>query len=226
VPVGDDRRPVSFRAEMPSDHGRHDPRRLVIVTGVFLVVALVKPWPAVVRPPVIEPTPRPAVADELSPPAPATPPPSAVSLLCLEPRAWRVASVEMTLGLRVRSWGLILPISTTDPRDPAIPRENVVSPSLIALGYCAPIDRPPPDDVGLTIFRLDPTGPPRTVDVIRLGPNPASPLGGLYLPAPRADPSGRIPATDTWPSGTYVFHLQAAGGYEQWFGANVRILGS
>jgi hypothetical protein len=224
MPAPVDRRPIAFRAEMPSDRGRHDPRRLIVAAVIFVAIALVKPWPQVVRAPVIPATPDPAIADASVGPSPT--PPSAVSLLCYEPRGWRVASVEMTLGFRMRSWGLIVPIRATDPRDPAIPREVVVSPSLVALGYCAPIDRPPPDDVALTIFRVEPNAPPRTVDVVRLGPNPASPLGGLYLPAPRAGPSGTIPATDTWPSGTYVFRLHDAAGYEQWFGADVRILGT
>jgi hypothetical protein len=226
MPAPNDRRPIAFRADLPSERGRGDPRRLIVAAAVFVAVVLIKPWPSVVRAPVLEQTPIPAIAARPSPPGPTPTAPSAVSLLCFEPLGWRLASIEMTLNFRLRGWGLLVPVSATDPRDPAIPRLTVVSPSVIALGYCAPVDRPPPDDVALTIYRLDPVRPPTPVDVVRLGPNPASPLGGLYLPAPQADPSGTIPATASWASGTYVFRLHAAAGYEQWFGADVRIVGA
>ena len=215
-----ERRPVPVRVDAER---RTDVRRLLIVATFFLALAIIKPWPAPVRLP--PPAATPAALAEASPSTflPTPTPPSAVSLLCFEPLGWRVASIEMTVGFRLRTWGLVNPIQATDARDPAIPRIVVTSSSVIALGYCAPVDQPPPDDVDVVIYRLDAVRPPSPVRIVRLGPNPASPLGGLYLPAPVPAPSSQTPATASWDNGIYVFRVHASRGYERWFGADVRL---
>ena len=110
----------------------------------------------------------------------------------------------------------------TGPRDVRIPSFVVSSAAVSALGYCAPPNDVPPPDAGVRIYRLDDRRAPEQVGVVRLGPNPASPLGALYRPPP--DAQAPAPIAASWATGLYIFEVSTADGYERWFGADVRLL--
>jgi hypothetical protein len=217
MPSPDGTRPVVVRVTSPRRTGAV---RAAIILGLFLAVAIVKPWPS----------PSPAGDAFASHPprvASAEPRPtetiSPVAGYCNDPVGWRVATVEQLLdGTALRGWGAVEPIVATGPRDVRIRSFVVSSASVSALGYCAPPYDIPPPDAQVRIYRLDDRRTPEQVSVVRLGPNPASSLGALYRPPPDAGPP--VPTGASWATGLYIFEVSTADGYQRWFGADVRII--
>lgn len=194
--------------------------------AIFVVVALVKPWPDAGVP---RPTPRVVVA----PVALATPDPLAeLRHHCQEPPDWRIYSQERWGSMAVRSWRTLQPAyRATGPLDPAIPIVPV-SARIDALGYCSPWtpDQRPPDTARVDSWQV--VTPGREADGGSLGaplvtslslhplePSWPSVLGVLYgPPVNRFDPM--IVETGGWPRGRFVFALRAPG-YQRWWSVDI-----
>ena len=206
-------------------------------------LAIIKPWPTVI--PGIGGAPSASASRQAGPDTPkATATPdierALVSSFCLDPSGWRLFSSERWAGRRIRGWKVIEPASAADgPGDVRIPLVPEASRAVLTLGYCAPISGPdrPPGPTTTTIYRqvTDPAGSGgfgwETVVAPRIAPaDTPSSLGGAWGPpgttGRSADPSSG-PANG-WPSGTYVFGIQGAGGagrtFERWFGVVVDVL--
>ena len=194
--------------------------------AIFVVVALVKPWPDGGVP---RATPRVVVA----PVALATADPLAeLRHHCQEPPDWRIYSQERWGSMAVRSWRTLEPAyRATGPLDPAIPIVPV-SARIDALGYCSPWtqDQRPPDSALVESWQVVTHG--READggslgtplVTSLSLHPLDPgwpsvLGALYgPPTNRFDPM--IVETGGWPGGRFVFALRAPG-YQRWWSVDI-----
>lgn len=192
------------------------PAVLVAVVGIFLGLALLKPWPSggepgfTLRPGTPPPTERPT-ADPLA----------GIRLDCQDPPGWRIFSRETWAGGVLRSWRTVdpvsAPVSPTDPTIPVMPISRVI----LALGYCAPWSAPerPPDDVDVRIWtlRTQPGGSvaARPIDPVSGSSTLRPPLGALYAAPP---PGGMSPFL--WDAGTYVFELEAPG-YRRWWAVEI-----
>jgi hypothetical protein len=221
---------------------------VLVAIGLLIAVAILKPWPADTpagssAPPSGAPR---AAADAGSPTpvAPADRDRGLVAPFCFEPTGWRLFANERFAGRLVRSWKSIMPVTVADgPDDTRIPFLLEASRSVLTLGYCAPIDGPegPPGPTTTTIYRevgdrLAGTGGVQweTVSAPRIAPQErSSRFGGVWGPprsAPAGGPAGVSPnpLDRGWPSGTYVFAIEGAGGggdaFQRWFGVVVENL--
>jgi hypothetical protein len=197
---------------------------------ICLVVLIAKPWPA------SEPS-EPSGAAGGGQRAPtsravigAVPNPSSarddadvlVSLFCLDPRSWLIATVERWRDQRIRVWRALEPATSAGgPGDPTIPIVSVVSEGVTELGWCAPVigDEKPAPPVDVTVWlRADGAASLLAVDSSR-PVSEHSALGELYRP-PGRGPSSRAAA---WAAGTYVFRYREHDGRVRWFAADVEI---
>jgi hypothetical protein len=161
-----------------------------------------------------------AIGPRQSPPETAAqPPPAALAQpACAYPERWRTAAIQDWGGRVARVWSAAGAVTVASAGDPAIPFFAVVSTTVMALGWCAPVsgpDRPPLDATG-TLFRITPGGP-LEVPVVRLEPNAPDPLGELWAPqgAARGGRTG-------WPPGRYVIRLATPDGtYQRYLGIEV-----
>ncbi len=219
------------------------------VVGIFLGVALIKPWDLflapVGRPDSVGSGPV-AVATSTPTPSPTAEVPSE----CAFAAAWRVFAVglpdplggdgtagspsatlrpapTMDIGNPLRRWLEIVPSTAADgPDDPSIPFVTIFSERISGIGYC-----PPPDDVD---------GPPAgaILDAWRRSDDGReSPAGPVALRAAVFDPTVTIEvpvyvpsdrsatADDTWAAGRYVFAVVGSG-YQRWFGVEIRVASS
>jgi hypothetical protein len=189
---------------------------------LVVIVALVKPWGAVVPVgPAAAPTPQPATASSqpTGPPARVV---DALSRACLEPSGWRVAATERWKAGPVRSWRAVEAVVASGPLDPRIPIVPVVGQSVPAVGFCAPVvgrDRPPRDARG-SILRIAEDGEVSLVDVRRLTP-PDDTSGGAIWAGPALVSVNGI-ASATWPVGRYVIRVATPDDrYERWIGLEI-----
>jgi hypothetical protein len=200
--------------------------RWLALAVIGLVIIVAKPWGAAEQQAsrsgglavgVLRPSP---VSRES--PSPTIPPDSAgplVASFCLDPRSWRVATIERWRDQTIRVWRAIDPVaSASGPDDARIPTFPIVSEGITELGWCAPVVEPerPLDGAAIKVWRRSPNGsiaipmsPSRPVD-------DATSLGALYLP-PGA------PAAEVWKDGTYVFRYREPAGRERWFAVEVEL---
>lgn len=210
--------------------------RWVVVAAVLVAVAVVKPWGgagggatsagggAPPSPRAVAGTPAassgalgaPALtADEIDPD---------VTLACLDPGSWRVASVEAYAAKTIRVWRALEPGTASGPADPAIPYVLVVSEGVTELGWCAPVagtDRPT-GETTVQAWTLG-DGTARPLRLVRTGRTPhESSFGAMYGPS-SAGTGRRAPEVTGWPAGHYVFRLRLEDGDERWFGVDLEL---
>lgn len=248
-PVGPEREDASHRTptsdrERPAVHdhlarstptvriaGRdHWPVAWAGLIGLFLVVALIKPW---VGPAVGAPSFEPVAAGPAAP-APSVAPDLLAGLRdhCQEPIGWRVYSRELWIGRPVRTWRSVEPLArASGPADPAIPIVPL-GPFVDALGYCSPWTDPerPPDDARVAAWqRADAAGGGEGVTVVPLvsiAPDDPTALGALFGARAAGSVSGSAsspqatPAPTGWPAGRYIFVLRATD-WERWWAVQV-----
>jgi hypothetical protein len=187
---------------------------------VLLVVAIAKPWvgapteSAVTRLAPATPA-APVAATPTAPMAKATP--DTADEYCLSQTSWMVAGIMDWGTWTVRTWEAIKPVEATGPLDPAIQFGLIVSPSVWAVGYCAPAGAP--SLAGRAVVSAWLIGPDSTATPVALRPwrpeVPTSSLGDLYVETPTRDGSN-------WQKGRFVFAVaDAEGGRAQWFGLDV-----
>jgi len=230
-PGSDDGSRVTLPDTTRLPRGGSGPLVVVALVAVAFIVGLVRPWdwlatdtapgnlagdPGLRTP--AAPSGGPA---GITVPGADTPPPAAPvqEPTCAYPRSWRVATVQDWAGRAAHVWTAATAVQAAGPDDPAIAFLPVVSTSVIAIGWCAPVDgpeRPPLAAIG-TLFRVLDDGTVREVAHDRLEPAARDALGELWLPVPQS--VGRRPA---WPSGRYVIRLSApSGDYERYLGIEV-----
>lgn len=199
---------------------------MATLAGIFVLVALLKPWDFFGFPGQ-EP------ARRTAPPAPSRASPGAtggagegvgaVSGQCYYTSGWRVFSLLQIAGRGVRSWSAVRPIRALGPEDRRIEMARIVADGLPVLGYCAPStgrDRPPAS-VTTTAWQLLDDGSLLELELVPIeGANPAGqPTQALYEPPWPAGPT----ESAAWQAGRYVFRVgePAAGLYERWFGVEI-----
>jgi hypothetical protein len=198
------------------------PGLLVAAIAIFVVVAVIKPWPGggAARPTAPPGTPPPTAR-------PSADPLALIRTDCQDPPGWRIFTREPWAGGLLRSWRSLEPITAASgPLDSAIPLVPI-SPEVLALGYCAPWTQPetPPADVRVQVWAIVP-GPPvggpdaRALVLRSASPSLHPPLGALYAPPVAAEAPADGPTPALWPAGAYVFELTAAG-YERWWAVRV-----
>ena len=138
---------------------------------------------------------------------------------CAYPESWRTATVQTWAGRRARVWTAVEAIPARGPDDPAIEFLPVISPKVMAIGWCAPIrgaERPPRSATG-SLFLVQPDGTTLEVPYDRMEPATPDALGELWVPKPRA-----VGPRPPWPPGRYVIRLAAPGGsYARYLGIEV-----
>jgi hypothetical protein len=190
--------------------------RLTLVLGLFLAVAIVKPWPSG---PGERPRPNPVAPTPTA--IPSIDPLDIVRADCQEPPSWRTYSREAWDRGQLRSWRSLEPATrASSPLDSSIPVVPFMA-TVLELGFCAPwtgSERPPP---GATVraWQILPEisrGEGRREVPIPLrgvGTTLSLPYGGLFRPPPGADGT-------RWPPGTWVFEV-AGPGWERWWAAEL-----
>ena len=191
--------------------------RLSLVLGLFLALAIVKPWPSG---PGERPRPNPVVPTPTA--TPSVDPLDVVRADCQEPPSWRTYSREAWDRGQLRSWRSLEPAArASSPLDPSIPTVPFVA-TVLELGFCAPWTGPERPPAGATVqaWQIQPEvsrGEGRQAAPIVLRPVGASltlPYGGLFRPPPGSD-AGR------WPPGTWVFEVSGPG-WERWWAADIK----
>ena len=165
--------------------------RWVVVAAVLVAVAVVKPWGGSGGRAAPQgggaSSPR-AVAGAPAASSGASEAPAAndiidpdVTLACLDPGSWRVASVEAYAAQTIRVWRALEPGPASGPADPSIPYVLVVSEGVTELGWCAPVagsDRP---TGGTTVAAWSVIGgSPRDLHLVRTGRTPGRRASGPY----------------------------------------------
>jgi len=198
----------------------------VLVVGAFLL-GLFRPWdllgapvadPGVATPGLAEASPGEGTpvdgasggtAQRTAPPVPQT------AITCALPSQWRSSTIEDWTGRQARVWKAVEVVEATGPADPSIPFEPIVSPTVTAIGWCAPVDGPdrPPQNLTASLYRIrDGAAVPIPYD--RLEPPLPDVLGELWVPRPLS-----IGNRPDWPLGRYVIELRSAsGGYVRYLG--------
>jgi hypothetical protein len=206
----------------------------VVIAAMLLSIAVLKPWGEAGGGATSAggaPSAR-ADADGPGPPSGASgaPAPAAdaidpdVTLACLEPASWRVASIEAYDGQTIRSWRALEPGAAMGPADPAIPRVNLTSEGVAELGWCAPAAGPdrPTGETTVQAWALD-DGIASSLRLVRTGrtPRPSS-FGAMYGPSSGGGGHPAAPVAG-WPAGHYVFRLLSDDDIERWFAVEVEL---
>ncbi|HET9346601.1 MAG TPA: hypothetical protein VFO05_12965 [Candidatus Limnocylindrales bacterium] len=222
----DSGRPASGPVRFEASVGRTswNPAVVVGVIGLFVAVALLKPWEGPSEPGRASATAsEPPRAAAVAPPRDRAPGPSrpgasavAVQAMCLNAFSWRTATIERWDDQTVRVWRALDMRSATGPTDPDIDSAPAVGETVPAIGYCAPASGPdsPVGPAEVVAWRLDgDTATP--VELRQVAPvGVVSEFGALFGPPDRGS---------SWPDGTYVFRHAAIGvGAERWFAVEVR----
>jgi hypothetical protein len=219
--------PIRFEAAI----GRTSRTPVVVATviGLFVAVALVKPWEAVSAPaPPATSASAPNAAVLASPrgrgPGPVTEPDAtavAVQAMCLNAFSWRTATIEQwDHDQTVRVWRALDPHSASGPTDPGIDLVPAVGETVPAIGYCAPAFGPesPVGPAEVVAWRVE--GDVATPVALRqIAPvGVVSALGALFGPPDRGA---------SWPDGTYVFRhtMVDIADAVHWFAVEVRTHG-
>jgi hypothetical protein len=205
----------------------------VVVAALLVGVAVLKPW-AGGRPESSPATgagaaeatvaPGRSVGASRSPVATSDGIDADVSLACLEPASWRVASIEAYDGRTIRIWRALEPGPASGPDDPDVPFVLLASERVSELGWCAPAagsDRP----IGQTAIRAWTlvNGQPRPLRLVRTDRTPRqSSFGAMYAPS-SVVPGRQVAPLAGWPAGRYVFRLTLHDGAERWFGVDLEL---
>ena len=195
------------------------PFALASLIAVFLVVAIVKPWPAASEPPIqpVQPRPTPTIG-------PTGDPLALVHRECQDPPGWRTYTKERWSGGTLHVWISVEPATghhaQIEDDLPTVPYATEV----LGLGFCAPFRTPqrPPDGAALHVWRVDGVGGPTPrAELLTVRPAVAGldlPYGALFGP-PLDDPR---PAPERWAPGRYVFQVVGPGrGYERWWAVQI-----
>ena len=217
-----ERRPTETRISARLEPKGRGPEIVAVLIAIFVALALVKPWGS--GPGAPRPTAHVTVAPVA---APSIDPLAALRHHCEEPVGWRVYTSERWAKITVRSWKTMDPADRAiGPLDPAIPIIPLAA-QIDALGYCSPwtgSERPPAAAIVSGWMYTSDRGPdvqPSAVpiDLQLADPGWPSVLGALYgPPVDRFDPNAI--ETIGWPSGRYVFAIQAPG-FERWWGVDI-----
>jgi hypothetical protein len=229
----DEARPETPPGGQPRD-GAFAPTRLastrppvgmwLAVTLIALVAAFVKPWagepsgvPSGGRPSA-SPAAMPSRAVSLATVRPDSAGPL-VTLFCLDPQSWRIATVERWRNQTIRVWRAIEPAdAASGPDDATIPVFPVVSEGVTELGWCAPVTGPdrPVGVATMDVWRRTAAGPVsiRTKNAMPTGVGTS--FGGLYLPPGTTE-------TEVWADGAYVFRHRERTGRDRWFAVEVEL---
>jgi hypothetical protein len=192
------------------------------VLGLFLVLAIAKPWSEAPGEPRAGPVDIPTAAV-----APTPAPTADLSDLrrhCAEPLGWRVYSREAGNVSTLRAWGSVEPRASADgPLDPSIPVVQL-GPGIEALGFCSPWTGPerPPSTATVRAWRLLPErrggDPFVTLSLRSVAPDEPTVLGALFGPLVGPEPA---PAPGLgWPAGRYVFVI-ASPDWQRWWGVDI-----
>ena len=204
----------------------------VLVTGLVVaafLLGLFRPWdllgppaavPAVTTPGLGDAAPDEVTPDDGVPASTGTalrtaPPVPRTAITCALPSQWRSSTIEDWTGRQARVWKAVEVVQASGPDDPSIPFEPIVSPTVTAIGWCAPVTGPdrPPQNLTASLYRLR-DGAAVQVVYDRLEPAAPDALGELWVPLPRS--VGNRPS---WPLGRYVIELRSAsGGYVRYLG--------
>jgi hypothetical protein len=223
---GEPRRPAGGPIRFEAAIGRTSRTPVVAaVIGLFVAVALVKPWEAVMAP--VSPTSAStspnaaAVVPRDRVPGPPTQPDAtaaAVQAMCLNAFSWRTATIEQwDHDQTVRVWRALDPHSAFGPTDPGIDVVPAVGETVPAIGYCAPAFGPesPVGPAEVVAWRVE-GGVAKPVALRQVAPvGVVSAFGALFGPPDRGA---------SWPDGTYVFRhaLVDVEDAARWFAVEVR----
>jgi hypothetical protein len=147
-----------------------------------------------------------------------------VTLACLEPASWRVASIEAYDRQTIRIWRALDPGAATGPGDPAIPHVLIASEGVAELGWCAPAAGPdrPTGETTVQAWSLH-EGTARALRLVRTGRTPRqSSFGAMYGPSSGVAGRQASPVAG-WPAGHYVFRVTLEDGDERWFGVDLEL---
>lgn len=219
--------PASGRAGSPTpvvqigSPGRA-PFVVATLTAAFLVVAIVKPWPAASEAPVE------LVRASATPTAAATPDPLAVVRHeCQDPPGWRSYTKERWSGGTLHVWMTVQPADGHHAPIEDLPTVPYAT-EVLGLGFCTPYGSEterPPDGASVQVWRVDETATSRgtTPRATLLTVKPAVaglelPYGALFAP-PGPDLRG---APERWTPARYVFQVVGPGrGYERWWAVEI-----
>ena len=179
--------------------------RRVLLVAAF-VVGVVRPWD------LAGPAPRPGPAaraparlgrgvapgtrrraDASAPDGPAGAHWPSAGSTCGYPSGWRAATLQRWAGRErpIRSWIAVDPVApAARPDDPAIPFAAVADRTVLAIGYCAPVDgeQRPPSAVDVEVCRAGGRAPRRLEGLVRrLEPPAAERARRAVAPGRRAD---------------------------------------
>ena len=212
--------PIRFEAAI----GRTSRTPVVVaaVIGLFVGVALVKPWEVVTAPAepqsastspnaaAIEPRPRARASDSARCYRCRRP------AMCLNAFSWRTATIEQwDHDQTVRVWRALDPHGASGPTDPGIDAGG--GETVPAIGYCAPAFGPesPVGPAEVVAWRVA-GGIATPVALRQVAPiGVVSALGALFGPPDRGA---------SWPAGTYVFRhaMVDVEDADLWFAVEVR----
>jgi hypothetical protein len=187
---------------------------------LLLVVAIAKPWaPAPPESSAIPPHPTPAgvARAAATPAATRAPTPDTAAEYCLSQTSWMVTGIMVWGSRTVRTWEAIRAVKAAGPLDSAIEFGLIVSPSVWAVGYCAPVSAASPKGQAVvSAWLIAPDGAANPIALRPWRPEvPPSSLGELYVEAADQNGSG-------WSDGRFVFAIDdTAGGSADWFGVDV-----
>ena len=192
------------------------------LTAAFLVVAIVKPWPAATSPAVemVRASPTPTAA-------PSADPLQVVRRECQEPPGWRTYTQERWSEGTLHAWTTVTPAEGHHaPIEDGIPTVPYGT-EVLGLGFCTPYTtagQRPPDGAAVHVWRVegaeDVGGTPRAelLMVTSAVPGLDLPYGALFGPPignPRSEPGH-------WAPGRYVFEIVGPGaGYDRWWAVQI-----
>ena len=195
-------------------------RRGALIVAALVGLAIVKPWGVAVEPASL-PVPQRPVAVASAVPARLHDP---IEEICHASPSWRVTSVGLFVGSKLRESGFVTPVAAAGPGDPSIPFVLFGFSRVSALGYCAPVRASSTEDLEVRVFRMGVGGAGTLIKVLREEATPATSLAGLFsvIAASGGAASSTVGPTASWPPGRYVFALRGQGYGDVWFGADLR----
>ena len=140
---------------------------------------------------------------------------------CFVGSDWRVFSIEMSTGRRLRHWLVVEPRAAGSPRDSAVPFVTIAADRVTALGFCAGADagvrRP---ITAVDAWALSAPGALVPIDLAPLAAwTPPDPDAGRVYPQP--DGFGSV--NSGWAPGRYVFAVRRGPSTTdaEWYGVEI-----
>jgi hypothetical protein len=195
-------------------------RRGAVIVAALVGLALVKPWGVAEEPAGLPVPPRTVAVASAEPTRPHDP----IEDICHASPSWRVTSVGLFVGSKLRESGFVTPVAAAGPGDPSIPFVLFGFSRVSALGYCAPVRTSSTGDLEVRVFRMGVDGAGTLLKVMREEATPVTSLAGLFsvIAASGGAASGTAGPTASWPPGRYVFALRGEDYGDVWFGADLR----